>query len=135
MTPKIRRALFRIIYVLPTLIVQVVRVARHAPTVGDPVTILGLVFGSFALSILVGAALLPALLRRFDERQLAAQWRSAALQAIDFPSFWIPLWAAVYVPLGPLGTRLVVGAAACVVTFVTLRYVDRRWLHVGLYET
>ena len=129
-----KKSLFRGIYVLPTLVVMVARVVRQAPTVGAPALILGLVFGALFLSLVVGSAVLPALLRRAHKDELAAQWRRAALQALDFPTFWLFLWAAVYLPLGPLGGRLIVGAAATLITFLVLRYVDRRWLHVDLFK-
>jgi hypothetical protein len=119
--------------VTPALAVQLARIARDAPTVGAPATILGVVFGGFVALVVIGTALLPWGLGRLGREEMGVRWRRAALQALDFAPFFLLLWAGIYVPLGTLGARLGVSVVGCVATFLVVRYVGRRWGGVEIF--
>lgn len=134
MTDRTRIATFRLIYIAPTLTLQALRVVRQAPDVGDPPLVVVVVLGSFILSLLVGAVLLPRVLKSLGRQQLASQWRRAAFCGLDYPALWIPLWTGIYVQAWPLGAQLLVSVAVSLAGFSSLSWVDRRWLHYGILK-
>jgi hypothetical protein len=94
--------------------------------------ILGEVFGAFLLLVLTCTTFLPPLLRKIGRADRAELWRRAAFLGIPYGLLFTFLWTIPFLPLGSLG--FVAGTIGGIAALAALWWVDRRWLHLGLFK-
>lgn len=134
MSRKARRGICFLLYSAPSLYSVIGRVFLHRA--GEIRTVLLVDYGGLVLAFSFFAAVLPAVLRASGRSERAQLWRRAAWSGLPMGILYTSVWTILALPAGaPVsGTVLAGWIIACGAAILTLWWVDKRWLHYGMFE-
>lgn len=125
---RIRRGLCCMLYVAPAMCLYLAR-----PVLATRAILL-MGFGLFMILFIALTVVLPMILRKCGHENAALSWRRSAFEGSIFGFVMTCLWIVPYLPVGSFGVRLLICAVLCTVPLVALWWVDKRWLHYGIFK-